>query len=108
MKQEVASLENIDLYNACVFGAYSLLDDPTAYTKMRTEILKRKIREYTAELREVEYFIDEIPDCQIRRIFHKRYIQGKKWLAIALDMRYSGEQGPRMVHDRFLERLSTM
>lgn len=52
---------------------------------------------------EIEKYINSIKDSETRQIFEHRYIENMKWHQIAEKMDYSGESGPRMKHDRYLE-----
>ncbi len=53
----------------------------------------------------IEEFIGSIDDSRIRQIFEYRYYEGLKWFQIASMMKYKGESAPRMIHDRYLEKI---
>lgn len=58
---------------------------------------------------QIDDFIDRISDLNIKRIFKKRYINGKRqpsFQQIALDMGYSDEGTPRKIINKYLQEQS--
>lgn len=59
-----------------------------------------------AQKQEIEDFIDNIPDSELRRIFRYRYTDGTvkpSWQWIAFKIGHYDEQYPRRKHNKFLK-----
>lgn len=54
---------------------------------------------------EIEDFIEDLEDADLRRIMRYRYIDGFGWIKIMHLMEYESESKARMKHDRFLEKI---
>lgn len=63
-----------------------------------------KIKKCEKLRREIEEWIDNIPDSRVRLIFEMRYVDVKSWRCISKELRGSDESYARKIHDRFLNR----
>ncbi len=64
--------------------------------------LDRQLLELQRIEREVLGVIEQVPDSRYRRLLRARYVEGKKWEAIALEMHYSYTQVVKYLHPRAL------
>lgn len=80
--------------------------DQVRLNKLATlrNILKER-EEIALEQRiQIEMFINNIGDSDIRQIFEYRYIDNMSWIEIQLEMKYKHEDTPRKKHDRYLKK----
>lgn len=80
--------------------------DQVRQNKLATlrNILKER-EEIALEQRiQIEMFINNIGDSDIRQIFEYRYIENMRWIEIQLEMKYKHEDTPRKKHDRYLKK----
>lgn len=64
--------------------------------------LDHAVERLLAVEREVLGVIEQVPDSRYRRLLRARYVEGKKWEAIALEMHYSYTQVVKYLHPRAL------
>ncbi len=64
------------------------------------------IEKINATLNSLMRFIDEIEDSRTRRVFLMHYVYGWSWQKIAFQIDASSESTPRLLHTRYLQRLS--
>lgn len=87
--------QDLEQYRSIVVEM-SELNEPCA----RHELLK-------AKKSQIDNFINEIKDLNIRRIFKERYINGKRkpsFQSIAFKMGYSDEGTPRKIINKYLKQ----
>ncbi len=53
---------------------------------------------------EIEDYINNIKDSELRQIFEHRYIDGMDWYQVAVVMNMTGESVPRKRVERYLEK----
>lgn len=71
----------------------------------RDMFLRRKLEK---QKRDIEDFVDNIPDSITRRIFRYRYIDGKvrpSWQWIAFKIGATDESYPRRIHNKYLKNI---
>ncbi len=66
--------------------------------------IEENVARCAALVEELQAFINEIEESQIRRIFTLRYVYGYTWQKIAFYFRAYDESYPRKKHDRYLEK----
>lgn len=76
-------------------------------SRLKVKLMRRKYRLIT-QLNEIEAFIDSIEDSLIRQAITLYYIEGKSWQATAVKMGYSSESIPRMMVNRYFEKLCAL
>lgn len=79
-----------------VSGVQSTTDNQNALIKVRKLEMKKQ---------EIENFIDNIEDSLTRRIFRMKFIEGKNWVQIAMQL--DGDNTPdgvRMHTNRYLQK----
>ena len=54
---------------------------------------------------QIEMFINNIKESDIRQIFEYRYIDNLSWIEIQLEMKYKHEDTARKKHDRYLKKI---
>lgn len=68
-------------------------------------VLAERLRRVERELEPLESFIRDIKDPYTRQLFVARYVTGKTWAAISLDLGgYVGEDALKKVCYRYLDR----
>ena len=82
-------------------------NDDISLSAIQTLISKKNAKKAELEdLRiQIESFVDNIQDYQIRKILKLKYIEGKSWHTIATKMNMKGESSVRMMCERFLKKL---
>ncbi len=55
---------------------------------------------------EIEKYINNIEDSELRQIFEHRYIDNMNWYQIQTIMGYNHEDTARKKHDKYLEKIS--
>ena len=77
------------------------------YIKARAELQTKELEIAHVEqlLGRLKAFIAEIPDAKTREVFTLRYLKNKSWQEIAFKIGGHNESTPRMVVERFLEKL---
>lgn len=66
-----------------------------------------RIQKLECQKREIEDFVNDIPDSETRRIFRYRYIDGTvkpSWQWIAFKIGKHDEQYPRRKHNKYLKK----
>ena len=53
---------------------------------------------------QIEMFINNIEESDIRQIFELRYIENLSWIEIQVEMKYKHEDTARKKHDRYLKK----
>lgn len=72
-------------------------------TQMRLETTAAKVFRLKED---VEEFIESIEDIRTRRIFRKRYIDGKTWECISMELHSTSRWYARNIHDRYLQKIN--
>ncbi len=67
------------------------------------ERVEENLSRCTALVEELQSFINEIEDSELRRLFTLRYINGYTWQKVAFLMGGYDESAPRKKHDRYLK-----
>ena len=77
------------------------------YIQTRKELHTKEMEITHTEklLGQLEHFISTIPDTTTREVFTLRYLKNKSWQEIAFKIGGHNESTPRMVVERFLEKL---
>ena len=81
--------------------------DQVRQNKLATlrNILKER-EEIALEQRiQIEMFINNIEESDIRQIFEYRYIDNLTWIEIQVEMKYKHEDTARKKHDRYLKKI---
>ena len=73
---------------------------------LRDRLMKSRSRAMT-EFTQLQTFISEIDDSQIRLIFTLRYLDNLSWHQVAWRLGGNTADSARMVHNRYLARLDT-
>lgn len=68
-----------------------------------TQMLKDQITKLEAERTEIEHFLNDIQDSELRRIYRMRYVKGLTWQQVAFRIGKHDEQYPRKKAEKFLE-----
>ena len=66
--------------------------------------IEENVARCAALVEELQAFINEIEDSEMRRIFTLRYVYGLPWRRIAFRLQAYDESYPRKKHDRYLEK----
>lgn len=69
----------------------------------RTKRLQRLRARCRSERDEIERYIEQIEDSQMRLIFRFRYVDGMSWKRVAFAIGEHDEQFPRRKHNRYLK-----
>lgn len=69
-----------------------------------TDLISQNMTRCICALLNVQVFINEIDDSELRIIFRERYMKGRSWLSIAFLLGYHDEQIPRKKHDRYIKK----
>ena len=83
------------------------ITETEAYIKARAELQTKELEIAHVEqlLGRLKAFIAEIPDATTREVFTLRYLKNKSWQEIAFKIGTHNESTPRMVVERFLEKI---
>lgn len=83
------------------------ITETEAYIKARDELRTKELEITHIEqlLGQLKAFIDGIPDATTREVFTLRYLKNKSWQEIAFKIGTHNESTPRMVVERFLEKI---
>lgn len=82
-------------------------EDETKYLLHKNmRLLKQRETDIQEKLVEVESYLNSLDDSRMRRMITKRYIEGKKWSQVAIEMgkRYSEESCQKQM-ERFLKEI---
>ena len=72
------------------------------------ELVENNRLRVMAALIRIQSFVYSIDDSLLRQIFEYRYIEGKKWAAVAASLGgYLTEDYVRILHDRYLKALQS-
>lgn len=83
------------------------ITETEAYIRAREELQTKELEITHIEqlLGQLKAFIDGIPDATTREVFTLRYLKNKSWQEIAFKIGTHNESTPRMVVERFLEKI---
>ena len=86
--------------HAVIFG-YDVVRD-SKLKELEFLLMDRKAK-IIIQQTEIENYINNIEESDIRQIFEHRYIDGMNWYQIQIAMGYNHEDTARKKHDKYLE-----
>lgn len=86
--------------HAVIFG-YDVVRD-SKLKELEFLLMDRKTK-IIIQQTEIENYINNIEESDIRQIFEHRYIDGMNWYQIQIAMGYNHEDTARKKHDKYLE-----
>ena len=87
--------------HAVIFG-YDVVRD-SKLKELEFLLMDRKAK-IIIQQTEIENYINNIEESDIRQIFEHRYIDNMNWIQIQIAMGYEHEDTARKKHDRYLEK----
>lgn len=87
--------------HAVIFG-YDVVRD-SKLKELEFLLMDRKAK-IIIQQTEIENYINNIEESDIRQIFEHRYIDNMNWIQIQVAMGYEHEDTARKKHDRYLEK----
>ena len=87
--------------HAVIFGVDQVRQNKLNLLK---DILKEREKIALEQKIQIEMFINNIKESDIRQIFEYRYIDNMSWIEIQLEMKYKHEDTARKKHDRYLKK----
>ena len=87
--------------HAVIFG-YDVVRD-SKLKELEFLLMDRKTK-IIIQQTEIENYINNIEESDIRQIFEHRYIDNMNWIQIQVAMGYEHEDTARKKHDRYLEK----
>lgn len=88
--------------HAVIFG-YDVVRD-SKLKELEFLLMDRKAK-IIIQQTEIENYINNIEESDVRQIFEHRYIDNMNWIQIQVAMGYEHEDTARKKHDRYLEKI---
>lgn len=95
LNQYISLKAEISIYNEQIEHSTNK-DDIGQLIKKRDENIIR--------VKNIENFIDSIPNVKTRIVFRRKYQFGDKWLAIAFRINARDKSTPKRLHDKYMKK----